>query len=100
MNLDSFARFFIRFNGLTFIYWAIYTLFDFPQIYSNYAIAKDSGLTDSILAREFYGFVGKLAMQVLAAAVLLSRTDKVITFTLTGEWRAPISSKNPDSKIG
>jgi hypothetical protein len=89
MNLDRFARFFVRFNGLCFLFWAVHELFDFPYLYSSFTIAKETGTTDSILARGFYVFVGKLSLQLLAAALLLLRTDKVITFVLTGKWRLP-----------
>jgi hypothetical protein len=89
MNLDSFARFFVRFNGLSFLFWAVYELFSLPEVYANYAIMKDNFASDSILAREFYVFIGRLALQLIAAALLLARTDKVITFVLTGKWRLP-----------
>ncbi len=100
MNLDSFARFFVRFNGLCFAFWAIQSLFDFPYLYSNFTIAKEAGVSGSILSREFYVFVGKFALDVLAAALLLARTDKVITFVLTGAWRLPSSLKDPSAKSG
>ena len=100
MNLDSFARFFVRFNGLSFAFWAIHSLFDFPYLYSNFSIAKETGGTDSILAREFHVFAGKLALQLLAAALLLAKTDKVITFILTGEWRVPATQNVPNAKSG
>ena len=98
MNLDNFARFFVRFNGLCFAFWAIHSLFDFPYLYSNFTIAKETGVSGSILSREFYVFVGKFALEVLAAALLLARTDKVITFVLTGAWRLPSSPKDPNAK--
>jgi hypothetical protein len=100
MNLDSFARFFVRFNGLCFAFWAIHSLFDFPYLYSNFNIAKETGASGSILSREFYVFVGKFLLEVLAAALLLARTDKVITFVLTGAWRLPSSPKDPNGKSG
>lgn len=96
MNLDSFARFFVRFNGLCFAFWAACSLFELPRHYSDYSIAKETGTTGSVLTREAYIFIGHLAMQLLAAAVLLVRTDKVITFTLTGKWRLPVRENEPE----
>jgi multisubunit Na+/H+ antiporter MnhG subunit len=94
MNLDVFARFFVRFNGLCFVFWALHSLFDFPQVYTNYSIAKETGISGSILAREFYVFAGKFTLEILAAALLLARTNHVITFILTGQWR-PGPTKPP-----
>jgi hypothetical protein len=100
MNLDSFARFFVRFNGLCFLFWAIHSLFDFPYLYSNFNIGKETGASGSILSREFYVFVGKFLLEILAATTLLARTDKVITFVLTGAWRLPSSPRGPSGKSG
>lgn len=96
MNLDLFARFFVRFHGLCFAFWAMQSLLDFPYVYSNFEIAKELGSTDSILTREFYVLAGRVALEAFAAALLLTRTDKVITLVLTGRWRYP----DPDRTAG
>ena len=96
MNLNRFAQFFVRFNGLCFVFWALYDALDFPVIYQNYRTVHEFPLRDSFLAREFFIFVARLALQLLAAVVLLGRTDKVITFVLTGQWRTPAPDEAAD----
>lgn len=90
LNLDTFARFFVRFYGLTFIFWAFYEGLDLPVRYENYRVIHESQLFDKAMAREFAVFVIRVALQLLVGLLLLGRTDRVITLILTGHWRDPI----------
>jgi len=89
MNLDHFARFFVRFNGVCFLFWALFECLGLPFFYLKYVFTQDITLSEVLLAQDFFIALGRICMQLLAAAILLGRTDKLITFILTGQWRLP-----------
>ncbi len=90
MNLDNFARFFVRFNGLCFLFWTVHSLVDLPYVYGTYKIVHEVLPITAAGVREFWMLIARVALQLLAAAVLFGRTDEVITLLLTGEWRKPV----------
>ena len=100
LNLDSFARFFVRFYGLTFIFWAFYDVLDLPVRYENYRTIHELQLFDQVAAREFAVFVIRVALQLLVGLLLLGRTDRVITLILTGRWRDPVRAPNSNEPKG
>ncbi len=81
-----FARFFVRFHGFVFLFWVIHDLLGFPIVYDNFRIVHEHALRDAVLAREFLIYLARIALQLFATAILLGRTEKVITFVLTGRW--------------
>ncbi len=84
MTILTFARFFIRFNALAFLFWALYALIDFPAYYRNYDIIREFPQTGTAYAQDFWCFVLKVALQLLVAVILFGKTDGVISF-LSGQ---------------
>ena len=60
-----------------------------PIYYNAYLRTKDLPLRESVFGQEFFVYAGQICLYLLAAAVLLGRTDKLITLILTGQWRLP-----------
>ncbi len=98
MNLDSFARFFVRFNGLCFLFWGLHDLISFPIYYSDFSSVNEGLFTDSFFGRQFYAYISQVAFQFLGAAFLLLKTNKVITLVLTGQWRVPKKTTEAEIK--
>ncbi len=79
MNLNDFARFFVRFNGASFAFWALHTLIDLPPLVRNYTIVHEVRGADALAARDLATFILKVALELLVALVLLVKTENVIT---------------------
>lgn len=94
MNLSDFARFFIRFNGVSFVFWAIYTAIDLPPYIRNYRIVHEVPGADNLAAEDLMAVVIKIVIQLLAAFLLLCKTDPVISLLTKGQWR-PIQPPEP-----
>jgi hypothetical protein len=87
MNLSDFARFFVRFNGAAFAFWALYAAVDLPYYIQNYRIVHEVSGADSLAARDLATTILKIALQLLPALVLLVRTDEVISLFSKGQWK-------------
>lgn len=87
MNLSDFARFFVRFNGASFAFWAIYAAIDLPPYVRNYSIVHEIPGADALAARDLATIVLKIAIQLLIALVLLVKTDQVINLFSKGSWK-------------
>ncbi len=80
MNITTFARFFVRFNALAFLFWAAYALADFPAYYRNYDFVYEFPQAKTAAAQDFWCFILKIALQLLAAVILFAKTDETIKF--------------------
>ena len=94
MNLSDFARFFIRFNGVSFIFWAIYTAIDLPPYVRNYRLVHEVPGADDLAAGDLLAIVLKIVIQLLVAFLLLAKTDPVISLLTKGQWK-PIQPPEP-----
>ncbi|MES2697681.1 MAG: hypothetical protein V4773_29730 [Verrucomicrobiota bacterium] len=94
MNLNDFARFFVRFNGASFVFWAFYTAIDLPPFVRNYRLVHEVRGADVQAAEDLAAIVLKIALQLIIALVLLVKTDQVISLFAKGQWKkepGPIS---------
>lgn len=87
MNLHDFARFFVRFYGATFAFWAIYDAIDLPPFIRNYSIVHEIPGADALAARDLATIVLKIGLQIVVALILFVKTDEVISFFSRGCWK-------------
>jgi hypothetical protein len=97
MTIITFARFFVRFNALAFAFWAIYALIDFPAYYRNYRFLHEFPIQNTEAAQDFWCFVLKIALQLLAAVFLFGKTDRTISLLSHGQWSKIDIDEKPES---
>jgi len=87
MNLPDFARFFVRFNGAAFMFWALCAAIDLPPYVRNYGIVHEIPGADALAGRALATIVLKIALQLVVALLLLFKTDQVVSLLSKGHWK-------------
>jgi hypothetical protein len=86
MKIFDLARFFVKFNGAFCLYWAVYEMTHLPPAYRNYRTIHEFPAYQDAVAQDFYAIVLRIALQLLAGAILLKKSEEVVALFSVGRW--------------
>lgn len=96
MSTRDLARFFVRFQALCFLFYAVFELTGFPRAYRSFKMVHEFRELDSAMAEEFWIVVARIGLQLGAAVFLFGWSEKLIDLLTKGVWPAHVDSR-PES---
>ena len=84
MTTRELARFFVRFQALCFLFYAIYEMTGFGSALRSLQTVHEFTELDSAAAETFWILMSRVTLQLGAAALLYGWTEKVIDFVAKG----------------